>query len=98
MNSYIHSQPASPSLLGEDKLTKKRVTNLKPFHFAPVSNVTFVINMQLRFRALQMKHMDTKDEASSPHSKKKQMGTHLPKCLVKYLRLHRGNSTTLADT
>lgn len=51
--------------------------------------------MQLRFRALQIKHMDTKSKASSPHSTKKQMGTHLPKCLVKYLRLQGGNSTTL---
>lgn len=45
-----------------------------------------------------MKHMDNKYEGSSPHSTKKQMGTHLLKCLVKYLRLHRGNSSTLDDT
>lgn len=50
--------------------------------------------MQLRFRALQMKHMDLKDEARSPHSMKKQMGTHLLKCL----RLHEGNSSTQDDT
>lgn len=43
VNSSIHSQPASLFLLGEDKLTKKHVTNLMHFHFAPVSNVTFVI-------------------------------------------------------
>lgn len=43
VNSCIYSQPASFFLLGEDKLTKKHVTNLMHFHFAPVSNVTFVI-------------------------------------------------------
>lgn len=43
VNSCIQSQPASLPLLGEDKLTKKHVTNLMHFHFAPVSNVTFVI-------------------------------------------------------
>lgn len=42
VNSSIQPQPASLSLLGEDKLTKKHVTNLMHFHFAPVSNVTFV--------------------------------------------------------
>lgn len=28
--------------IGEGKLTKKHVTNLMHFHFAPVSNVTFI--------------------------------------------------------
>jgi len=54
--------------------------------------------MQLRFRALQMKHMDLKDEARSPYSMKKQMGTHLLKRLVKCLRLLKGNSSTRDDT
>lgn len=47
VNLHNRFQPASPSLLGEDKLTKKHVTNLMHFHFAPVSNVTSVIKHSL---------------------------------------------------